>query len=226
VTVAERIAEVRGRVGKAARRAGRDPGRVTIVAVAKGFGADLIAEALHAGISDVGENRAQELSRKVSVLGDVPRWHFVGALQTNKVRNVVGVVELVHSVDRLELANAIGRRAAALGKTQDVLIEVNLAGEPTKHGCLPDELEALAAGVASADGVELRGLMTMPPQPVEPEDSRPYFKELAALRDALVQRHPAATELSMGMTGDFEVAVEEGASLLRVGEAIFGPRDN
>jgi pyridoxal phosphate enzyme (YggS family) len=225
VSIAARVDEVRKRVRVAAERAGRDPAEVTLVAIAKGFGADLVAEVLSTGVRDIGENRAQELTRKRAALGERARWHFVGPLQKNKVRSVVGASALIHSIDRTEVAAAVGRRAASHGVTQDVLIEVNLSGEPGKHGCKPDQVGELAERVAGVEGVVLKGLMAMPPQPADPEESRPYFKELASLRDHLVDEHPGGTELSMGMTRDFEVAVEEGATLIRVGEAIFGPRD-
>lgn len=225
VTIAERWAEVVGRVAEAATRAGRDPADVTIIAVAKTFPADAIVEAIEAGATDIGENRAQELRDKLAVLGDRARWHFVGHLQTNKVRGVAGRVALIHSVDRFGLGEAIARRAAAIGATQDVLVEVNLAGEATKAGVEPPRTAALAAELAELDGVAVRGIMAIPPAEGDPERTRTYFKELAALRDEVVARVPGASGLSMGMTRDFEMAVEEGATWVRVGEAIFGPRE-
>jgi pyridoxal phosphate enzyme (YggS family) len=232
-TVADRFAAVADRVERAALEAGRDPSEVTVVAVSKTFGADAVAQALAAGVTDFGENRAQELRAKAMAVEAAsaaegprgPRWHFIGHLQTNKVRHVVGV-ELIHSVDRVGVAEAIARRASDKGITQDVLIEVNVAGEASKQGIDPDLLPGLVEEVSSLQGVGLRGLMTMPPLPRQPEDSRPYYKELAALRDALAERVPGATWLSMGMTRDFEVAISEGATHVRVGEAIFGERQN
>jgi PLP dependent protein len=224
MTIAERWEEVVARAERAATRAGRDPAEVTVIAVAKTFPADAVAAVLEAGATDIGENRAQELRDKMSVLGDRPRWHFVGHLQTNKVRGVAGRVALVHSVDRFGLGEAIARRAAGIGATQDVLIEVNLGGEASKAGVEPPRAAALAAEVDGLDGVTVAGLMAIPPASPDPEQTRTYFKELAALRDEVAKKVPTATGLSMGMTRDFEVAIEEGATWVRIGEAIFGPR--
>ena len=222
--IARRALDVERRIAEAARRADRSPDEVTLVAVSKTWPVDVIAAALEAGITDLGENRAQELKQKVAMLGDRPRWHFIGHLQTNKVRSVVDSVVLVHSVDRFGLAEAIARRASALGIIQDVLIEVNVAGEASKHGAEPQRVPALAEEVAALDGIRVRGLMTMAPFTDDPEDSRPHFAALRELGATLQMRLPEATLLSMGMTRDFEVAVEEGATLVRVGEAIFGAR--
>lgn len=224
MTIAERWMEVIERAERAATRAGRDPADVTVIAVAKTFPADAVAAVLEAGATDIGENRAQELRDKMSVLGDRPRWHFVGHLQTNKVRGLAGRVALVHSVDRFGLGEAIARRAAGIGATQDVLIEVNLGGEASKAGVEPPRAAALASEVDGLDGVTVAGLMAIPPASPDPEQTRTYFKELATLRDEVAKKVPTATGLSMGMTRDFEVAIEEGATWVRVGEAIFGPR--
>ena len=223
-TIEERLQVVRDRISGAAARAGRDPESVTLVAVTKTRPVDVIAHALEAGITDVGENRAQELKQKVAVLGDGPRWHFIGHLQTNKVRSAVGSVVLIHSVDRFGLAEGIARRAGALGSTQDVLLEVNVSGEESKHGVEPQRVVALASQVATLEGIRVRGLMTMAPFTEDPESSRPYFSSLRDLGEMVRRELPEASELSMGMTRDFEVAVEEGATLVRIGEAIFGPR--
>jgi PLP dependent protein len=222
--VAGNVARVRDRVGAAARRSGRAPEDVTLVAVSKTFGADACRAAVAAGITDLGENRAQELKEKVAVLDDLARWHFVGYLQMNKVRSVVGSATLVHSVDRLGLAEAIAKRASDLGIVQDVLIEVNVSGDTAKHGVEPAAVGGLVSAAAALDGVEVRGLMTMTPLPATPEDSRPYFRELAAVIEDVRREAPAVAHLSMGMTRDFEIAIEEGATLVRVGEAIFGSR--
>ncbi|HEV2757067.1 MAG TPA: YggS family pyridoxal phosphate-dependent enzyme [Actinomycetota bacterium] len=224
MTLADRYESVRARVAAAARRAGRDPGDVTLVAVSKTWPADVLAEAAEGGVALFGENRAQELKEKHAVLGSRVRWHFVGPLQSNKVRAVVGVAELVHSVDRYGLAEAIARRARSLGLVQDVLVEVNVGGEATKHGVEPAGAVRLAEEVAALDGVAVRGLMAIPPRAEDPEASRPYFRDLAALRDLVAASVVGAQELSMGMSGDFEQAIEEGATIVRVGEAIFGPR--
>ena len=224
MTVVERLKVVRASIENAARRSGRSPSDVTLVAVSKTWPADVALEAISAGVTDLGENRAQEFKEKASLLEGKARWHFIGHLQTNKVRQVVGACELIHSVDRLALAEAIDRRASARGLVQDVLIEVNVADDPSKHGIEPARAIALAEEVDAMAGVKVRGLMTMPPYPDEPEESRPYYKELAALSKQLLVELPEAAELSMGMTRDFEVAVEEGATVVRIGTAIFGPR--
>jgi pyridoxal phosphate enzyme (YggS family) len=224
VNVASNLAAVRARIEAAARRAGRGRHDVCLVAVGKTWPPGALQEALDAGVRDLGENRAQELRDKVAALGGRARWHFIGHLQTNKVRHVVGVAHLVHSVDRVELARAVSRRAAGLRVEQAVLIEVNVAGEASKHGVAPEDAVELAAEVAALDRVRVRGLMTVAPWPDRPEDSRPVYAELARIGRAVAARVPGATELSMGMTRDFEVAVEEGATIVRVGEAIFGRR--
>ena len=224
LTIAQRWDAVVERVADAARRGGREPADVTIVAVAKTFPADAVVAAIEAGATDIGENRAQELRDKIAALGDRARWHFVGPLQTNKARTVAGRVALIHSIDRYGLAEAIARRSTNLGVTQDVLIEVNLAGEETKAGVEPARATALAEEIAALEGITVRGLMAIPPAAEDPDQARSYFKELAALRDDVSDRVPSATGLSMGMTHDFEIAIEEGATWIRVGEAIFGPR--
>ncbi len=223
MTVAENVEAVRARIEAAAQRSGRRGRDVVLVAVSKTFGIDSIKAALDAGVSDLGENRAQELREKATEISGV-RWHFVGHLQSNKVRHLVGTAALIHSVDRVEVANAIDKRARATGIVQEVLIEVNVSGEGAKHGVAPDALMQLVEGVAALDGLALRGLMTIPPLPRRPEDSRPHLRRLASLRKRVQEIEPAASELSMGMTRDFEVAIEEGATIVRLGEAIFGPR--
>ncbi len=224
MNVSERYAAVVKRVADAAARAGRDAGEITIVVVAKTFPIDAIERALEAGATDIGENRAQELRDKARMLANRVRWHFVGPLQTNKVRYVVGTAHLIHAVDRFGLAEAIGRRARAVGTDQQVLLEVNISGEASKHGIEPTAAVALAERVSAIDGVSVAGLMTIPPLPRTSEDSRPYYRHLTSLRERVARVAPTAKELSMGMTRDFEVAIEEGATLVRVGEAIFGPR--
>lgn len=219
-----RLDEVRARIASAAARSGRDESEVTLVAVGKSFSADVVARAVRAGATDLGENRAQEMKEKAIALPAVPRWHFIGHLQTNKARDVVGVAHLIHSVDRIGLAEEISRRARAGGLTQDVLIEVNVSGEATKHGVEPAAATALAEQVAALGDLRVRGLMTMAPFTEDPERSRPFFSDLRTIGERLLSVIPEAAELSMGMTRDFEVAIEEGATLVRVGEAIFGPR--
>jgi PLP dependent protein len=221
---ASRLSWVRDRIGAACQRVGRSPADVTLVAVTKGFSADIVREALDAGATDLGENRAQELREKAIAFPAFDRWHFIGHLQTNKARLVVGSVALIHSVDRLALAEEISRRASTSGLTQDVLIEVNVSGEPSKHGVEPARAPSVAVSVAELPSVRVLGLMTMAPLSADPEASRPFFADLKALSDRIGVDLPEARQLSMGMTRDFEIGVEEGATMVRVGEAIFGPR--
>ena len=225
MTIRDRIADVRGRIGRAAVSAGRDPSDVRLIAVSKTQPPEAVRSAAEAGITDFGENKAQELVHKLPVVGDLGTWHFVGALQTNKTRSVVGRVALIHSVDRIEVAEAISRRAERSGLTQPVLVQVNAAREAAKHGVDPDEAMAFAERVAALEGLDLRGLMTMPPLGRDPESSRPWFQVLADLGARLGDRLSGAAELSMGMSRDFEVAVQEGATMVRVGEAVFGARN-
>lgn len=215
------IALVRERIAAAAARAGRDPSTITLVAVTKTVEADRARLAVEAGVADLGESRAQELRDK---RGRVPgaRWHFIGPLQRNKARLVNGVA-LIHSVESQRLAEAIGRDAVERSGTQDVLIEVNTAGDPAKHGCAPADAERLAGAVAAVDGVRLRGLMTIAPL-VDDKDVRRAFASLRTLGERIARSHPGADQLSMGMSSDFELAVEEGATIVRIGSAIFGER--
>jgi hypothetical protein len=222
--VADRLDAVRARIASAAARAGRDPAEVTLVAVTKGVEPDAIARAVGAGARDLGENRVQELlAKQEAVRGETIRWHMIGALQRNKAARVGGHVALVHSVDSDLLARAIADAASRAGRVQDVLVEVNTSGEATKHGVEPDRAAPLAAAVASMDGVRLRGFMTMAAAG-DPGRARASFRALRAIRDRVARDVPGSNELSMGMSDDFEVAIEEGATIVRVGTAIFGPR--
>lgn len=220
----ERLSETKQRIAGAAERAGRAADEVTLIAVTKGFGADVIRAALDAGLVDLGENRAQEFRQKANLVGTRPVWHFVGHLQSNKARHVVGTAALIHSIDGSGLGEAASRHALRQGVTQDILIEVNVTGESSKHGVEPERARHLADELASFEGLRLRGLMTMAPYGSSEDVLRRVFTELRELRDRLVVEHPRASHLSMGMSNDFEVAVEEGASLVRIGEALFGPR--
>lgn len=219
--VAAGLSDVRGRVGAAAERAGRTPSAVTLVAVSKGLPAEAVASARAAGHVDFGESRAQELQAKAAELGPGVRWHFVGRLQRNKVRHVVGTATLIHSIDRLELAAPIAERARASGRVQRVLVQVNQGDDPAKGGCPPDEAPELVSRIRALPGIACEGLMTVPPMG---EDPRPVFRGLRRLRDELRGRYPEVQHLSMGMSGDFEAAVEEGATIVRVGTAVFGAR--
>lgn len=224
MTIADRVAETNQRIAAAAERAGRQPAQVRLIAVSKGFPANAVIEAYRAGAAHLGENRAQELREKALAVPDPVHWHFIGHLQTNKARHVVGTARLIHSVDRFGLAEQIARRARMLNVGQEVLVEVNISGEAAKHGIEPPKAVALAEQIDTLDGIQVRGLMAMAPFAEEAEASRPFFSDLRDLGERLRQQLPHATELSMGMSRDFEVAIEEGATLVRVGEAIFGPR--
>jgi len=220
--IADAVADVRARIEAAAARAGRDPHDVSLIAATKGVAVERIREAVEAGIGDVGENKVQDLVAKRDALGgEAVRWHMIGTLQRNKVGRVVGNVALIHSVDTRELADAIGARASRHGARQDVLLEVNTGEEPTKHGVRTEEALDAAVAVAAIDGVRLRGFMTIAPLGDEGR-ARAAFATLRDLRDR--SKLPDAVELSMGMTDDFEVAIEEGSTIVRIGTAIFGPR--
>ena len=221
-TIADRVADVRQRVQRAAERAGRSPADVNIVAVSKGFPPSAIEEAAAAGIAHLGENRVQEAAAKIPALRSMPvTWHLVGHLQTNKAKTALELFDIIHSVDSLHLAEVLSHRAqaAVAQRPLPVLLEVNVAGEASKFGFLPGEVAAAAQAVARLPHLDLRGLMTVAPFVSDPEDVRPVFRELHRLRDAL-----GLADLSMGMTDDFEVAIEEGATLVRIGRAIFGER--
>jgi pyridoxal phosphate enzyme (YggS family) len=223
--VAERIRHIEKRMADACVRAGRDPQEVKLVAVTKTQSPDIINEALHAGLTDIGENRVQEFLRKKDSLHP-HRMHMIGHLQRNKVKYLVGDVVMIHSVDSVALAAEIGRRSQAAALTTDILLEVNTSGEESKFGFAPAALPDAAREILSMPHIRLRGLMTVAAFVEDPETVRPAFRQLRQLRDDLAAAHPDAvlTELSMGMTNDFEVAIEEGATLLRIGSAIFGPR--
>ncbi len=229
-TVTERVAEVKEKVEQACQRAGREMEDITIMAATKGRSVAEIVEAVNAGLSDVGENYVQELLDKKGELDEAGysdiRWHAIGHLQRNKVRYVVPICDQIHSVDSLRLAQEIDRRAARIGKVQAVLLEINIAGEESKFGIAPEQAPQLAEQIMELEHLQLRGLMTMPPYTDNPEDSRPLFKALRDLAEQLVGRglpSEAMSELSMGMSGDYEVAIEEGATIIRLGTVLFGP---
>ncbi len=219
------LRRVRDRIEGACVRGGRPRESVALVAVSKTVTSERVRAMLAIGHDLFGENRVQEALAKIPEVGAGARWHLIGHLQRNKVRHSVGLFELIHSVDRGQLAAEIDRRAGAAGVRQAILIQVDLAGEETKHGVPKDELDALVEQVLALEHVDLRGLMIIPPWPERPEDSRPWYVALRELRDATAERTGhTLPELSMGMTDDFEVAVEEGATLIRVGRALFGER--
>ncbi len=221
------LARVRERIHRACQRCGRDPSSVTLVCVTKGIPIARIQEASALGMTDIGENRVQEARQKQAALGDTGRrlrWHLIGHLQRNKAKDAVGMFGLIHSVDTLPLVEELTRQAERQHDRPAVLLQVNVSGEAAKHGCRPDDAEALAAAVLAAPHLDWRGLMTMAPFTNEPEAARPVFQALRALRDRLQERlgrQPLL--LSMGMSQDFEIAIEEGADLIRIGTALFTP---
>jgi hypothetical protein len=226
--IGENIAEIRRRIDRACRRAGRNPGEVTLLAVSKTFSAEAIDEALAAGVKDIGENYVQEvLAKREKLIHRDVRWHFIGHLQSNKVKYIAEWIHLIHSVDNVGLAREIDRRALQAGRRIDVLIEVNTTGEQSKFGVKPDAAVAFVKSLEPFANIRVAGLMTIGPFLPDPEGSRPMFRTLRALRDDIAGLHQANVDmqhLSMGMTGDFEVAIEEGATIVRIGTAIFGKR--
>jgi hypothetical protein len=228
VSIASRLDEIRARIGAAARSAGRDPSTIRLVAVSKTFPLDVVREAFSAGHLDFGENRVQEALDKIERSADLPvRWHLLGHLQTNKTRKAAAAFAVVQSVDSADLLRRIDQAAGDTGHTPEVLIQVDLAGEAAKYGARPADVPALFDAAAVCRAAQVVGLMAIPPAPDSPEDSRAWFRQLRELRDGWLATGvpaPMLRELSMGMSGDFEVAVEEGATILRVGTAIFGSR--
>jgi PLP dependent protein len=226
--IARNLDDVRLRIQLAAQGAGRDPGEVRLLAVSKTFDLDHVRAAAAAGQEDFGENRVQEALQKMDGSADLKiRWHLIGTLQSNKVRKAVPRFSAIHSVDSRRLLEAIDAAATETGTVQEVLVQVDLAGEATKHGAPPTEAMDIVRAAVSCRSAHCVGLMTIPPYFEHPEDARPYFVRLRDLRDTLLGEglDPALLrELSMGMSHDFEIAVQEGATLVRLGTAIFGKR--
>ncbi len=222
--LAANLAAVEARVAGACARAGRDRSEVRLIAVSKTFGADAITSAIEAGVSDLGENRVQELRGKFSAVRRDARWHMIGHLQSNKVRDAVRLFKVIHSIDRVSLANRLEQAAAESGCALDVLVQVNVGEEPQKSGAAIEELQGLAGHVDRLQHLRLIGLMTIPPI-ADDTATRRYFVKMRELKEQLNERLGSTlAELSMGMTDDFEIAIEEGATMIRVGRAIFGER--
>jgi len=228
-SIANRLAEVRERIAAAARSAGRDPASVRLVAVSKTCPLEAVREAWRAGHRDFGENRVQEGLQKIAASTDLTiRWHLLGHLQTNKARKAVPAFSTIQSVDSTDLLQRLDRAAIEAGTAPELLVQVDLAREATKFGAPPDEARRILEAASRCEAVKVTGLMTLPPVPDIPEDGRPWFRQLRELRDTWrAGGVPPAMleELSMGMSGDFEVAVQEGATIVRVGTAIFGSRE-
>ena len=227
MTFAERLAEVRERIAAAALRVGRSPDEITLVGAAKTFDVGRVMEAVEAGLLDIGENYVQELRAEHEAIGDAARWHVIGHLQRNKVKYVAPFCAMIHSLDSVRLAEEIDRRARQHGRRIPVLLEIDIAGEDTKFGLGPDGVAEVAVAAGQLDGLDVQGLMTMPPYSDDPEDSRPHFQRMRALAEQLAAQDIPGVQmrhLSMGMSGDYEVAIEEGATIVRMGTALFGPR--
>lgn len=225
--IREHIRDIQNRIANSAIRVGRKPEEISLVAVTKGVEIERIKEALAAGVRVFGESRVQEARPKLTAMGDEAIWHFIGHLQRNKAKYIVGEVDLIHSVDSMELSEEINNRARKKGMAQNILLEVNVSGEKGKFGLLPYAVTDMVKVISRLKSVSLKGLMTIPPFFENPEDARPYFRRLRELRDNIVRLGicpPDFRELSMGMSSDFETAIEEGATIVRVGTAIFGER--
>jgi hypothetical protein len=227
--VRARLADVRERIARAAARAGRDPSGIRLIAISKTFGAEAVRTAAHEGQVDFGENKLQEAQQKRQDLADLPlKWHLVGHLQSNKARKAASEFDVIHSIDSVSLLQKIDAAAAAIPRRIELLVQVDLSGEPTKHGAPEEDLGPIFEAARRTTAVSVIGLMLMPPAADDPQAARPWFRRLRALRDRLQGEGVSAgmlAELSMGMSHDYEIAVEEGATLVRVGTAIFGRRD-
>lgn len=210
------LGRVQEAVARACARAGRSPDHVLLIAVSKTMDVERVRLAIAAGVAALGENRVQEAKEKIEALGRPVPWHLIGSLQTNKARDAARLFDWIHSVDRLDLAQELSRRA---DRALNILLQVNLGDEPQKGGVAPAELKRLHEMVAALPNLKVRGLMAIPPATEQPEQARPFFRQLRELREQLGLEH-----CSMGMSADFEVAIEEGATMVRVGTAIFGPR--
>ena len=217
--IADNIKVIDQRIHAAAQRAGRARSEITLISVSKAIEPDLIEVALQAGQTIFGESKVQEAKAKIPVVSSRARWHLIGHLQTNKARDAVALFEVIHSVDSVKLADELNKWSERAGKTQAILLEVNVSGEASKFGLKPEDLEFTLRAVNQLPRLEVRGLMTIAPYTKQAAEARPYFRRLRELRDALGLR-----DLSMGMSHDFEVAIEEGATMVRIGTAIFGER--
>ncbi len=224
LTIKENLLKVRERIERAAQKAGRDPKGIRLVAVSKTVEVARIKEAIEAGVSILGENYIQEAQNKIDDIGKPVSWHFIGHLQSNKAKYAVRLFEMVHSVDSIPLAEELNRRAEQEGRVIKVMVEVNLSREATKFGTDEERVSNLARGIRDLKQLSLEGLMTMPPYFDSPELGRPYYTALRELKEKMIQEGIPMKELSMGMSNDFEIAIEEGATYVRIGTAIFGPR--
>jgi len=223
-TIRQNLSRVKEKIEGAAQKAGRDPKEIKLVAVSKTVDVPRIKEAIEAGVSILGENYVQEAQKKIEALGKPVSWHFIGHLQSNKARYAVRLFDVIHSIDSIPLAEELNRRAELPDRVIKVMIEVNLSKEATKFGTDEERVLNLAKRIQSLKHLSLEGLMTMPPYFDSPEMSRPYYVALRELKERMTKEGIPMKELSMGMSNDFEIAIEEGATYVRVGTAIFGPR--
>lgn len=218
---------IMNRIAFAAKRSGREPSSVKMIVVTKSVDVERIQQAISSGATILGENRVQEAKEKIEKLGTIVPWHLIGHLQTNKAKHAVRLFNLIHSVDSLELVKEVDKQAVKIGKIQDVLVEVSIAGEVSKTGVAVQDVAAFVREAAKFKNISIKGLMTIPPFLDDPEAVRPYFRMLRVLAGSIAKENISGMsmrELSMGMSGDFEVAIEEGATMVRVGTAIFGGR--
>lgn len=227
MSIADNLAHLHEQIAQACRRSNRPENEVALMAVSKVHPYEVILEAYAAGQRLFGENRVQEFQEKSQHLGNLvdAKFHLIGPLQSNKTNKAAELFDAIDAVDSLKIAQRLNSAAEALGKKLPVLIEVKLSHEESKHGLAPEELPVLLAAVAELQSIEAVGLMTVPPWSLDAETARPYFKELRRLRDESQKAHPALTQLSMGMSNDFAVAIEEGSTCVRVGTALFGKRE-
>jgi PLP dependent protein len=223
-TIRDNLLRVRERIERAAQKAGRDRKEIALVAVSKTVEVDRIKEAIEAGVSILGENYVQEAEKKIEALGKSVSWHFIGHLQSNKAKYAVRLFDAIHSIDSIPLAEELDRRAAQSDRVIKVMIEVNLSKEATKFGADEERVLNLARRIQDLGHLSLEGLMTMPPYFDSPEMSRPYYVALRELKEKMIKEGIPLKELSMGMSNDFDIAIEEGATYVRVGTAIFGAR--
>lgn len=225
----QNIKNIRERIAKAAERSGRKEEDITLIAVTKTVNADIIQQAVDLGVSNIGENRVQEIEKKYDAIENTKniKWHLIGHLQSNKVKYIIDKVSLIHSVDNIKLAEEIEKRAKKVEKIADILIQVNVSGEASKFGICPDEVEHFIREISKMSHLRVRGLMTIAPYTQDQEEVRPFFRKLRQLSIDIKEKNydnVSMDYLSMGMTGDFEVAIEEGANIVRIGTALFGQR--
>jgi len=227
LSIAENLSRIKGNIAEAALRSGRNPEDVKLIGVTKTIDVERIRALIDLGVNDLGENRPQELDEKYRYLGGGPRWHMIGHLQTNKVKQIIDKTVLIHSVDSLRLAEEINRRAGEAGLVKDILAEINIASEPSKYGVNPDDTSEFVGKLVNLTNINVRGLMCIAPYVDEPGKNRIYFAKMRQIFIDIKNKYVHNTDildLSMGMTNDYEIAVEEGATMVRIGTGIFGSR--